>query len=312
MDLKAFWLGWRRDIVRFVALCVTALAVGLLINHAKAGVHEGLTHLLPSGSLDGLTGGLDFDAPLGPRRTGKTWTYRARLSPGQSVWVRDMRGPITVEPARGDSLEVTAVKSFSRSDPGSVRVVAVPTSDGIAICALWGDGKEGGRCGPGDDYKAGSAHDNDVGVQITVRLPRGVRIRATTVTGSVRVAGATAPVVAGTVDGDVVTETMRGPVQAYSVNGSVHATVRGFADTGAVKLTTVNGSVTLELPAGLDATVSAHTINGPIASDFPLTTTGRLVAHHAAGVIGDGGRRVELNAVNGSVRLKRIAAPTRR
>jgi DUF4097 and DUF4098 domain-containing protein YvlB len=132
-----------------------------------------------------------------------------------------------------------------------------------------------------------------------------------TVTGPVRVTGATAPVIAGAVDGDVMAETMQGPVEAYSINGSVHAVVRGFADTGTVKLTTVNGSVTLELPAALDATVSANAVNGAIASDFPLTTTGKLVGHHAAGVIGNGGRRVELNAVNGSVRLKRIG-PARR
>jgi len=73
----------------------------------------------------------------------------------------------------------------------------------------------------------------------------------------------------------------------------------------------VNGSVTLELPATLDATVSANTINGDITSDFPLTTSSKLVAHHASGVIGGGGRRVELTAVNGSVRLARIPSPTR-
>jgi len=71
----------------------------------------------------------------------------------------------------------------------------------------------------------------------------------------------------------------------------------------------VNGSVTLELLGGLDATVSANAINGAIKSDFPLTTTGKLVAHHAAGVIGHGGRRVDLTAVNGSIRLKRIGSP---
>jgi putative adhesin len=318
MDLKSLWLVWRRDIIRFVTLCLAAVAVGLLINHAKAGVHDGLRNVLPSGSLDGLTGDLDFDAPPGPRKSSATWTYRARLSPGQSVWVRDMRGSITIGPGRGESLEVAAVRSFSHSDPRSVRLVTVPSNGGVAICALWGgdpkgdgDGDEEGHCGPGDEYKAGSAHNNDVGVEFTVRLPRGVRIRATTVTGSVRVSGATAPVIAGTVDGAVDAETMKGPVQAYSVNGSVHATVRGFSDTGAVKLTTVNGSVTLELPVGLNATVRARTINGAIMSDFPLTTTGTLVAHRASGVIGDGGRRVELNAVNGSVRLKKLVPPTR-
>lgn len=310
MDLKAFWLGWRRDIVRFAGLCLVALVVGLMINRAKAGAREHLTNLLPSGSLDGLKADLDFDAPSGPRRTGKTWTYRARIRPGQVVWVRDLRGSIAVEPGRGESLEVVAVRQFSGSDPQSVRLVTVPTHDGIAICALWGD-STAGRCGSGDDYNAGSAHDNDVGVEFTVRLPRGVPIHATTVTGSIRVVGATAPVVAGTVDGEIDAETIGGPVQAFSVNGDVRAAVRGFADTGAVKVTTVNGSVTLELPADVDARVSANTVNGDITSDFPLTTSGKLVAHHAHGVIGDGGRRIELNAVNGSVRLARSTTPAR-
>src|ERR1700688_2776437 len=160
MDPKSFWRGWRRDIVRLVALCLAALTVGVVINHAKAGVHEGLHHLLPSGSLDGLTGDLDFDTPAGPRKSGATWTYRLRPAPGESVWVRNMRGAITVEPSRGDSLEVTAVKSFSRSDPESVRLVTVPSSGGVAICALWSRGDEAdpdtdrerdaaGHCGPG-------------------------------------------------------------------------------------------------------------------------------------------------------------------
>lgn len=315
MDLKAFWLGWRRDIVRFVALCLVALAVGLLINGAKAGVHDGLTHLLPTGSLDGLKADLDFDPEPGPPpqllHTAEPWTYRAHVAPGQTVWVRDMRGSITVEPGRGESLIVTAVKHFSDSDPDEVHLLTVATNDGIAICAVWDENGEG-RCGPGDEYKAGNAHDNDVAVEFTVRLPRGVQIRATTVTGAVSVAGATAPILAGTVDGAVDAETMNGPLHAYSVNGSVRAAVRGFGDTGAVKVTTVNGSVTLELPAELDATVNAKTINGAITSDFPLTTTGKLVAHRATGDIGQGGRRVEVTAVNGSIQLKRAAPSVRR
>ena len=53
-------------------------------------------------------------------------------------------------------------------------------------------------------------------------------------------------------------------------------------------------------------------INGAIASDFPLTTTGKLVAHRATGDVGRGGRRVEITAVNGSIQLKKAAPSTRR
>lgn len=308
MDLKAFWLGWRKDIARFVALCLAALAVGLIINRAKARAGEHLTHMLPTGSLDGLDTDLDFDAPPGPRNTGAVWTYRVRLTPGQVVSVRDLRGSIAVEGVRGESLEVVATRRFSNSDPESVRLVTVPTREGVAICALWGDSTTS-HCGAGDAYKAGNAHDNDVGVEFTVRLPHGVPIHATTVNGSIHVEGATAPVFVGTVDGEIDAETTGGPVHAFTVNGDVRAAVRGFGDTGAVKVTTVNGSVALELPADVDATVSAQTVNGDITSDFPLTTRNKFV-HHAKGVIGAGGRRVELNAVNGSVHLTRGTSRT--
>ena len=310
MDLKAFWLGWRRDIIRFVALCSAALVLGLVINHLVGRARQArqqLTGMLPRG-LGGLMSGLDdaADSAAGPLATGETWTYRAPVAPGQWVWIRDRSGSVTVEPTSGDSLEVSAVKRFGHSDPGTVRIVAAPGSDGITICALWGRGDRDNRCGPGEAYHQRHVSHNDVRVNFTVRLPRGVAIGATTVSGTVRVAGASAPVVAGTVSGDVQAETTRGPVNAYSVNGSVRASMRGFADTGQVKVMTVNGAVTVELPARIDAAVDSNTVNGAIESDFPLTVGSKFVAHYAAGTLGAGGRRIELNSVNGSIRLKKI------
>ena len=129
---------------------------------------------------------------------------------------------------------------------------------------------------------------------------------APTVNGSVRVSGASAPVVAGTANGDVTAETTDGPVNAFSVNGSVHVAIGGFADTGAVKVVTVNGAVTVELPARLDATVNARTVHGSIDSDFPLALSSTFGVRHAAGAIGAGGRPIDVNAVNGSIRLKKV------
>ncbi len=311
MDLKTFWLGWRRDIIRFVVLCTVALFVGLAINAAVGRArqaHRDFAGLIPRG-LTGLTSGLDdndaSDAS-GPRTVGETWAYRAKMTPGEWVWVRDRAGSVKVERARGDSLEVTAVKTFGHSDPASVQVVAVPGDRGITICALWGASTA--TCGPGEAFKDGrGGRRNDVQVQFTVRLPRGVAIEATTISGAVHVAGAAAPIVAATVNGDVDAETAKGPVDAVSVNGSVRAAIRGFGDTGAVKLQTVNGSVTAELPAQLDASVSANTVNGAIESDFPLTISGKFVARHGDGMIGAGGGKIELISVNGAIRLKKIA-----
>src|SRR3989454_2134492 len=80
MDLKAFWLGWRRDIIRFVALCSAALVLGLVINHLVGRARQArqqLTGMLPRG-LGGLMSGLDdaADSAVGPLATGDTWTDR--------------------------------------------------------------------------------------------------------------------------------------------------------------------------------------------------------------------------------------------
>lgn len=300
--MNTFWLAWRKEIVRGAVLFGTVLAAGLLIHHAVRRVKAGLATSLPA-ALDELKSDFAPDVGAGPRDTAETWTYGAKLAPRQWVWIRTRRGAITVEPAAGDSLEVQAVKTYRRSDPAQVRVLTAPYDGGVAICAVW---DQAARCAPGEEVSFGVAHGSDVAVDFTVRLPAGAGVGATTLVGTVRVAGASAPVIARTVSGDVDAETRAGPVNAAAVNGNVHARIRAFGDTGAVKLFTVNGAVTAELPARLDATVEASTANGAIETDFPLAGAGRGPVHKLRGTLGAGGRAVRLTTVNGSIKLAKL------
>jgi DUF4097 and DUF4098 domain-containing protein YvlB len=68
---------------------------------------------------------------------------------------------------------------------------------------------------------------------------------------------------------------------------------------------TVNGSITLTLPASLSTNLSASTVNGDISTDFPLTVTGTVSRHRLQGTIGGGGRELSLTTVNGGITLKR-------
>src|SRR3989454_10373235 len=114
---------------------------------------------------------------------------------------RNTRGSVIVQPARGDSLEVSAVKTYRSSDTASVRLVAVPYDGGIAICAVW-DSDSG--CAPGHgDIEMRSRRHNDVAVDFKVRLPRGASLGATTMVGDVHVAGAPGPLVVPTMSRDV-------------------------------------------------------------------------------------------------------------
>ncbi len=318
--MSSFWGTWHRDIARGAALFGGVLAVGFVAHHMVARVRERVTTELP-GALrslrDNIRDNLDEPAeppPHGaPRASAARWHYGAKLAPKQWLWIHNSNGSVRVEPAQGDSLEVTAVKASRRSDVASVRVVAVPYDGGVALCAV-AAGSDA-RCEPGVDFKMSPLRHNDVTVEFVVRVPHGVAVGATTVNGGVQVSGASGPIRAVTVNGDVDAETAAGPVEAVSVNGSVRARLRGFADSGAVKLVTVNGSVTAELPAHLDAVVEATAVTGSIHSDYPLPATGRLLGHKLAGTLGAGGRAVTLHTVNGSITLKKLsqgaAAPGR-
>ncbi|MHB1225508.1 MAG: hypothetical protein ACYC2G_15880, partial [Gemmatimonadaceae bacterium] len=67
---------------------------------------------------------------------------------------------------------------------------------------------------------------------------------------------------------------------------------------------TVNGSITVAVPRPLSAELQMQTVNGGIESDFPLTVSGRINPRRISATVGDGGRRLSLKTVNGSIRLR--------
>ena len=303
--MSAFWDTWRKEIIRGATLFCGVLAIGFFVHYVAVSAKHAVSTTLPAVLRDLPK---DLGADVGDegarvRTTGTTWTVHHKMGPKQWVWIRDLRGTITVEPTRGDSLRVTAVKTYRSSDTARVRLMATPYEGGIAVCAIWPGNEE--TCAPGKGFHGGRTHGNDVAVDFTVKLPARVALGASTQVGDLHVTGASGPLLLATVSGDVRAETARGPVEAVSVNGSVHALVRALGDTGRVSVTTVNGSVTAELPQHLDADVEANTINGSIFTDYPLTVEGKFTSHSLKGRVGQGGHEVHIQTVNGSITLKK-------
>jgi DUF4097 and DUF4098 domain-containing protein YvlB len=90
-----------------------------------------------------------------------------------------------------------------------------------------------------------------------------------------------------------------------SVNGSLEARM-GSADwTGTLKISTVNGSIDLKMPSELHADVRFSSVNGHLDTDYPLSVSGSIGDHRVEGRVGNGGRKLVLDTVNGNVRLKR-------
>ncbi len=90
------------------------------------------------------------------------------------------------------------------------------------------------------------------------------------------------------------------------MNGSITARL-GDATGEGLDFSTVNGSITLDLPGKMDADLHAATVNGAIETDFPIMVRGSISRHRLEGTIGKGGTRLQLETVNGSIRLHKTS-----
>ena len=250
----------------------------------------------------------DDDRGSRSRQSDSSWKWSGRVPEGRWLVLRNLNGVIRVEAASGNEVEVSAVKRWRRGDPADVRITRATfgqSGESVVICALWNDNAECDEDGYRSNSDNNRNRNNDVSVDFTVRLPRGVKIEAATVNGSVRIAGATSEVEASTVNGAVDAVSSGGPVRASTVNGDIEARMSDMG-TGDLSYATVNGSVTLELPARVDAVVDLSTVNGSLRSDYPMTLEGRISPRRIRATIGQGGRRIKVTTVNGSVELKKL------
>ena len=232
------------------------------------------------------------------------WSWA--LAAGKTIEIKGVNGTVRARRATGSRVEVRAWKHARRSDPESVTIDIIEHADGVTVCAVYPSSKFGGKntCAPGDGGHM-STHNNDVVVDFEVLMPPGVGLTARTVNGSVEAESLEGPVLAHTVNGHVEVSTTKS-VEATTVNGSITARL-GSTGAGGLDFSTVNGSITLDLPGQVDADLHAATVNGAIETDFPITVQGSISRHRIQGTLGKGGPRLQLETVNGSIRLRKAS-----
>lgn len=229
--------------------------------------------------------------------------WRGQMASGQTIEIKSVNGSVRALAAAGNEVEVTATRSARRSNPADVRFEVVPHAGGVTVCAVYPSESNQplNECKPGSQGRM-STRNNDTVVNFTVRVPAGIGFAGRTVNGEVN-----ADSLQGNAEGHTVNGSIRlvttGWANATTVNGSIHATM-GRADwPDGADFRTVNGEITLRLPAGVNAEVRAETANGSIKSELPLAVTGQVDPRRLQGTLGSGGRRLALATVNGSITL---------
>ena len=240
---------------------------------------------------------------MGPATTDEfTWT--GSLPAGQALEIKGVNGAIEVEPAHGDKIEIVAEKTGRSSDPAEVEIEIVEHDGGLTVCAVYPSppGKSPNECRPGARGRM-NVNNNDVEVEFRILLPANLDFVGRTVNGSIKADDLGGRTEAHTVNGSIKIHS-RGSVSADTVNGSIVAAM-GRADwDGEASFETVNGSITLELPADANVEVRGRTVNGGITTELPLQVSGKYGPKRLEGTLGSGARELDLGTVNGSIKIR--------
>lgn len=227
----------------------------------------------------------------------KSFSYP--LDDGGRVSLDNVNGDITITGGSGDTVEITAVKRAGTQEYlDDIEVIITALDDHVRIETKQPD-SQGGWMSWGKDT-SGS-------VTYTLSVPAAVNLDSIeSVNGGIDISGVTGLVRAETVNGKVKASGLVSNARFDTVNGGITAEFDTLGSGQTVSCETVNGRITLELPADAAATVKAETVNGGIdGKEFGLSTNKGFVGRDLEGTIGDGGARVSLDTVNGAIRLRK-------
>jgi len=126
--------------------------------------------------------------------------------------------------------------------------------------------------------------------------------------GSLTIQGVTGELNASLVNGSITSDGMASDTKVDTVNGSIQLTFSpNLDDVNSIEVNSVNGSLTLHLPEDLNASIEAETSNGSIRNDYGLhVVKRRIMGQTLDGEVGNGKTQIDLDSVNGSIRLKQL------
>ena len=149
-------------------------------------------------------------------------------------------------------------------------------------------------------------------VSYEIFVPRQSDLNLTASNGGIAISEVAGRVDFKTLNGGVALRRVGGAVNGSTTNGGLSIELNGASWQGEMlNVTTTNGGVNLMMPENYSAHIETSTVNGNVASDFPLnvqmTERGRLPKEISVD-LGSGGATIRAKTTNGGVHLSKAGA----
>jgi hypothetical protein len=152
-----------------------------------------------------------------------------------------------------------------------------------------------------------AADNSGWSVSYEIFVPQATDVTLKTLNGGLTISDVRGQIHFDALNGGVHVRRVAGEVSGKTMNGGIDVELAGaLADWRQMELSTLNGGVTVAMPAHYSARIQAETGMGRIQSDFPLPPSTDPKVRKLDFNVGSGGPPIHITTGNGSIRLKRV------
>ena len=216
-------------------------------------------------------------------------TRSFQLPAGGAIDLSSINGEIEVTTSGGPAVDIKAVKkSDHKGEIEDVDVVFEQEGNTLKVKAKY------------------NKRNTRAKVDFTVSIPEKLaRAEFASVNGMIDCSGKYADLKLKTVNGRIEFTGEFHSGNFRTVNGTIEVSQEPLL-SGDLTVETVNGAIDVELNRKSAFEVEGRTINGSIHNDFGLEVKRHLVGSSFSGKVNNGGHRIKLETVNGSIDISKI------
>ncbi len=210
-----------------------------------------------------------------------------KLSPGASVEVSSINGPVVIETSYTDTAEVHIIRSARTREDLQYHKINISHSPSSLVVS-----------GARDDVR-----DVQVRHRVTLKIPRQVELTAKSVNGTINIGEIDGPVVLKSINGRLELGQALDHVELSSINGRVTMTIARLGERG-IRMSSINGAIDIHVLDGLNADIDVTQINGNVRAEMPNVSLQKVSRSSFRGQIGGGGIPLTMSNINGTITIR--------